>query len=177
MRFLNLHVTSHNYIARVRRCDSEKCTEKRFWNFSSGCLISVESDLPSWTIEIHAWPISSRTNNCKKYMLATCRQLFQFFCFHGSYMRIIPQHVSGHVRDTCMKILGIIKCKCYMLVTCRKCFRNNNVSFSSTMALSPFSSAGVSLSCRWRIGRSGSKFRIEDTDSSVSIEKRSPSEV
>ena len=39
---------------------------------------------------------------------------------YGSYMRIIPQHVSGHVRDTCMKFLGINKCKCYMLVTCRK---------------------------------------------------------
>ena len=25
-------------------------------------------------------------------------------------MRIIPQHVSGHVRDTYMKLLGINKC-------------------------------------------------------------------
>ena len=67
-------------------------------------------------------------------MLATCRKLFEFIC-HGSYMRIIPQHVSGHVRDTCMKFLGISKCKFYMLVTCRKCFRNNHVSFSSTMII------------------------------------------
>ena len=44
-------------------------------------------------------------------------------------MRIIPQHVSGHVRDTCMTFLGINKCKNYMLVTCRKYFRINNVSF------------------------------------------------
>ena len=43
-------------------------------------------------------------------------------------MRIIPQHVSGHVRDTCMTFLGINTCKFYMLVTCRKCFRINNVS-------------------------------------------------
>ena len=53
--------------------------------------------------------------------------------FHGSYMRIIPQHVSRHVRDTCMKFLGINTCKMYMLVTCRKCFQINNVSFLSTM--------------------------------------------
>ena len=53
--------------------------------------------------------------------------------FHGSYMIIIPQHVSGHVRDTCMKFLGINRCKFYMLVTCRTRFRINNVSFSSTM--------------------------------------------
>ena len=72
-------------------------------------------------------------NNCKiKYMLATCRKLFEIN-FHGSYMRIIPQHMSGHVRDTYMKILGINKCIFYMLVTCRKCFRITNVSFSSTM--------------------------------------------
>ena len=32
-------------------------------------------------------------------MLATCRKLFEII-FHGSYMRIIPQHMSGHVRDT-----------------------------------------------------------------------------
>ena len=37
--------------------------------------------------------------------------------FHGSYMRIIPQHVSGNVRDTCMKFSGISKCKIYMLVS------------------------------------------------------------
>ena len=37
--------------------------------------------------------------------------------FNGSYMSIIPQHVSRHVRDTCMKFLGIKKCKFYMLVT------------------------------------------------------------
>ena len=61
-------------------------------------------------------------------MLATCRKLFDILC-HGSYMRIIPQHASGHVRDTCMKILGIIKCKCYMLVTCRKCFRISKCIF------------------------------------------------
>ena len=65
-------------------------------------------------------------------MLATCIKLFEV-SFHGSYIRIIPQHVSGHVRDTCMKVLGISKCKFFMLVTCRKCFRINNVSFSSTM--------------------------------------------
>ena len=80
--------------------------------------------------------IFSQILNCKKYMLATCRNLFEII-FHGSYMRIIPQHVSGHVRDACMKIVGIIKCKFYMLVTCRKCFRINNVSFSSTMVLGP----------------------------------------
>ena len=45
----------------------------------------------------------------KKNMLVTCSKLFEIV-FHGSYMRIIPQHVSGHVRDTCMKILGINKC-------------------------------------------------------------------
>ena len=89
-------------------------------------------NLPSWTIKIHAWPIFSRMNHCKKYMLATCRKLFEIIV-HGSYMRIIPQHVSGHVRDTCMKFLGINKWKCYTLVTCRKCFRINSVSFSSTM--------------------------------------------
>ena len=50
-------------------------------------------------------------------------------------MRIIPQHVSGHVRDTCMKFLEINKFKFYMLVTCRQCFRINNVSFLSTMVL------------------------------------------
>ena len=44
-------------------------------------------------------------------------------------MRIIPQHVSGHVRDTCMKILGNNTCNFYMLVTGRRCFRINNVSF------------------------------------------------
>ena len=43
--------------------------------------------------------------------------------------------MSGHVRDTCMKFLGINKCKSYMLATCRKCFRINNVSFSSTKLL------------------------------------------
>ena len=37
-------------------------------------------------------------------MLATCRILSEIL-FHGSYMRITPQHVSGHVRDTCMKFL------------------------------------------------------------------------
>ena len=45
-------------------------------------------------------------------MLATCRMFFEII-FHGSYMRITPQHVSGQ-RDTCMKILGIYF-KCYML--------------------------------------------------------------
>ena len=67
-------------------------------------------------------------------MLATCRQLIEII-FRGSYMRIIPQHVSGHVRDTCMKLLGISKCRFYMLVTIRKCFRINNVSFSSAMVV------------------------------------------
>ena len=38
-------------------------------------------------------------------MLATCRKLFEVL-FHGSYMRIIPQHASGHVRDTSLKFLG-----------------------------------------------------------------------
>ena len=75
----------------------------------------------------------SQINNCnKKYMLATCRKLFEYF-LHGSYMRIIPQHVSGHVRDACMKFLGINTCKIYMLVTCRKCFQINHVSILSTM--------------------------------------------
>ena len=60
-------------------------------------------------------------------MLATCRKLFEII-FHGSYMRIIPQHMSGHVKDTCMKILGINKCMFYMLVTCRKCFRINTIA-------------------------------------------------
>ena len=54
-------------------------------------------------------------------------------------MRIIPQHVSEHVSDTCMKFLGIHKCKIYMLATCRKCFWINNVSFSSTMGRVGFS--------------------------------------
>ena len=67
-------------------------------------------------------------------MLATCRKLYEI-AFHGSYMRMIPKHVSGHVRDTCMKFLGINKCTFYMLVTCRKCFRIYNVSFSSTMGI------------------------------------------
>ena len=70
----------------------------------------------------------------KKYMLATCRKLFEII-FQGSYMRIIPQHMSRHVRDTCMKFLGINKCKFYMLVTCRQRFRINLVSFSSTMVI------------------------------------------
>ena len=65
-------------------------------------------------------------------MLATCKKVFEII-FHGSYMRIISQHVSGHVRDTCMKFLGINKCKFYMLVTCRKCFQINSVSLSSAM--------------------------------------------
>ena len=39
-----------------------------------------------------------------KYMLTTCRKLFEIL-FHGSYMHIIPQYLSGHVRDTCMKFL------------------------------------------------------------------------
>ena len=69
-------------------------------------------------------------------MLATCRKLFEII-LRGSYMRIIPQYVSGHVRDTCMKFLGINKCTFYMLVTCRKCFRINNVSCSSTMVSLP----------------------------------------
>ena len=64
-------------------------------------------------------------------MLTTCRKLFEIL-FHGSYMRIIPGHLSGHVRDTCVKFLGINKCKFYMLATCRECFRMSNVSLSST---------------------------------------------
>ena len=43
-------------------------------------------------------------------MLATCRKSFEII-FHGSYMRIIPQHVSGHVRDTCMKFMELINAK------------------------------------------------------------------
>ena len=61
-------------------------------------------------------------------MLATCSKSFERI-FHGSYMRITPQHVSRHVQDTCMNILGINQCMFYMLVTCRKCFRINNVLF------------------------------------------------
>ena len=34
-------------------------------------------------------------------LLDYCRKLFEIL-FHGFYIRIIPQHVSGHVRDTCM---------------------------------------------------------------------------
>ena len=33
---------------------------------------------------------------CKYYMLATCRKLFEILC-HDYHMRIIPQHVSGHL--------------------------------------------------------------------------------
>ena len=40
-------------------------------------------------------------------MLATCKKLFEIIC-HGSHMRIIPQHMSRHVRDTCMKFLELI---------------------------------------------------------------------
>ena len=69
-------------------------------------------------------------------MLATCGKLFEII-FHGSYMRIIPQHASGHVRDSCMTFL-VIKWKFYMLATCRKCFRINNVSFWSTMVRTNF---------------------------------------
>ena len=62
-------------------------------------------------------------NNCKKYMLATCRELFENI-FHGSHMRIIPQRVSGHVRDTCMKIFGINK----RIFTCWLHVENASVS-------------------------------------------------
>ena len=113
------------------------------------CLL-FWSSLPSWTKKIHAWRIVSRMNKCKTYMWATCRKLFEIL-FHGSYMCIIPQHVSGHVRDTCMKFLGIDKCKVSMLVTCRKCFRINNVSFSSTMVFSP-PALGASLVFRLILG-------------------------
>ena len=65
----------------------------------------------------------SRINNCKKYMLATCRKLFEII-FHGSYMRIIPQHVSGHVRDTCMKFLGINEMQILHVGYMQKMFQN-----------------------------------------------------
>ena len=101
--------------------------KKRPWNAAR----QLSSGVGGWGCKkigpvrkIHASPIFSQINNCNNFLE---------IIFHGSYMRIIPQHVSGHVRDTCMKVLGINKCKCYMLVTCRKCFRINNVSFSSTM--------------------------------------------
>ena len=38
-------------------------------------------------------------------MLATCRKLCEFI-FHGCYIRIIPQHVRGHVRGYMHEILG-----------------------------------------------------------------------
>ena len=127
-----------------------RCVHERLLRHSPSQLGSRLHDsctsgrLPSWTIKIHAWPIFSQINTCNKYMLATCRKLFEFI-FHGSYMHIIPQHVSGHVRDTCMKFLGINKYIFYMLVTCRKCFRTKNVSFSSTMVV------GTDLR-RWQTG-------------------------
>ena len=97
-------------------------------------------------------------------MLATCRKSIEIL-FHGSYMHIIPQHVSGHVRDTCMKVLGINKCILHMLVTCRKYFRINNVSFSSTMV-------------RWQPLPRNTRWAVPDlaTESSGSVFFKSKSE-
>ena len=106
--------------------------------------------IPSWTMRIHAWPIFSQIDNCKKYMLATCRKLFESI-FHGSYMRIIPQHVSGHVRARCMKFLGI------------NCQRVHSIleNSSSVGVLPAALKAGASLpiplalSCHWDGGGVG----------------------
>ena len=74
-------------------------------------------------------------------------------------MPIIPQHVSGRVRDTCTKFLGINKCKIYMLVTCRKCFRINNASFSSTMVIRPEKQPKEKVLGRTFSGTSGTRRR------------------
>ena len=45
------------------------------------------------------------------------------------------ERAPAHVRDTCMKFLGMNKCKFYKLVACRTCYRINHVSFSSTIVI------------------------------------------
>ena len=67
-------------------------------------------------------------------MLATCRKLFEII-FHGSYMRIIPRHASGHVRDTCMKCLAIIAFGAFQFIVPKYYYRFGKMEFEESSLL------------------------------------------
>ena len=105
------------------------CFASRFLLLGIGCLEASKKANSSFK-STSPKPHLNRTGPV--FALPNVEIIGNYFLY-SSYMRIVPQHVSGHIRDTCMKFLGINKCKCYMLVTCRKCCRIKHVSFSSTM--------------------------------------------